>query len=358
MKHSLARYGFLPMLFLLILTGVARGSVTATVTEIRQGDPASFQVRVNRGMTMTLQPGGIVTPSGERADSLSILPGDRLDFDRGGSPRVRVSGKYLSGQLLVMRDDKLLTSQGNQVYFSPDCVFSINGRQASPGDFSRGVRVFMRIDPVTGLAGWVFGVDFNRIPEDPPGAPAINSIKGPVRGKSYRRGDSLSMTITGTPDSRCLIDIPGVADKIPAPEVSPGVYRANFTFTRADISGTRMVVHLSLNNKTATRLDPAFFDVAVTPPSVEAISPQPGKRADPGSSVIFARLSSPGTMINPSATRVYLDGRIIENGIQKNVDFVQVPLPRNIKAGEHQIRILAVDQAGNRGSATWSFRTP
>ena len=353
-----SRFLLFGMVLFVILTGIGRCSTSGTV--IRSGDVGGiFQVRVNRGLLVKIKPGSLVTPGGAALEPSSVMPGDRIDFSTApGRPRVTVRGRYLAGELLVMKKDKLLTARGRQVYFSADCLFLVNGKPASSDGFARGMRVFLRVDPETGLTGTVYGVDTKKKPENLESAPSITLIRGPVKKKAYRRGSSIAITVGGTPDCLCTVDVPGVFGGLPAREVTPGIYKADYTFTRADARGTRMIIHLAKNGRTTTRLDPAYFDVAASPPVVEAVSPEPGKKADPGSAIIFARISSPGTLVNPRATTVYLDGRPLSAGVQKNVDYVVARVPAKIRGGVHRVRVVSVDRAGNSGSASWSFIVP
>jgi len=301
---------------------------------------------------------GFLRPGGRVISPYSILPGDHLKVivpaKTGIAKSAIVTGESFAGELLFINPVKCITSQGQQFNFSKDIKFYLNGVNTRWKNVKAGYRIFVRIDPSTGLAGSVYALNLRK----QTGKSGSSSAKiwkiERSKEKSYKKTESINILVKASAGKRVSADIAGIAFGIRLKEVKPGIYRGKYRFRRTDMRRTYLVARIFDKKGVAYRVNPSSFDVAISPPTIEPVYPAPGKSIGGRLSDLFALLDSRGSLIHAAFTAVYIDGKKIKSGLDRNVRFIACPLPR-LKKGKHTARIIAVDEVGNSSSRSWSF---
>lgn len=288
----------------------------------------------------------------------SIMPGDHIKASvpvpGGAASSIIVSGETVGGELLFINDVKLITSDGVQVHLSKEARFYINGMEAEMKDLEKTRRVFTRSNPETNLAGTVYLADINRrVMKQGETKTEVKSVEYFPAG-SFRKGKDIKITVKASAGKKVSADIAGVAYKIPLKETKPGIYTGSYRFERTDVRRTYIIGRASDKNGTVTRINTTAFDVAVSPPVIEPVYPLPGKTADSVGIELFARLTSKGSLIKASSIEVYLDGKQLTSGVERNVGFVSCDLPP-LKKGKRTVKLIVLDEAGNKTSLQWQF---
>ncbi len=288
----------------------------------------------------------------------SIMPGDHIvasiPVPVGIASSVVINGETAGGELVFISAVKFLTSDGIQVQLSKDARFYINGIETEMKDLQKGRRVFARTDPETDLAGIVYQADINkRVMKQGETKAVIKTVECFPAG-SFRKGKVIKIVVTASPGKKVSADIAGAAYKIPLKETKPGVYSGSYTFTRTDIRRTYIIARASDNKGTVTRINTTAIDAAVSPPVIEPVYPLPDKTVDGDGIELFARLSSPGSLIKANSIEVFLDGKQLTSGVERNVGFVSCDLPL-LKKGKRTMKVLVMDEAGNKASLLWQF---
>jgi len=321
----------------------------------------SFIIRISGSFYGKIRLDTDLLSQGKKFLLFSIRPGDRItgikDLNSGRMKLLKIQGEYISGELLFISRKKLIIAQGRQIYISPDAVFIRNGKEVQASEIRSGANVFLRIDPKTGQAGSVEVVDARQqAVKKKSGMPPVNDLKFDKR-KGYRRGDTIGFEIRSNPNLRISFDISGVCSGVPMEEIKPGLYRGRYIFSRADARQTRIIVHFRKQNRQWIRLLPDIFDVAVKPPSIRVVSPDPSKRYKIAPPFLFAEFLSEGTLIEAESISVKIDSRPLFSGVLKNIDYVMAALPEDIKPGIHHVEVAVKDLAGNRSIKKWPFYT-
>lgn len=298
-----------------------------------------------------------VTPDTMTISPQSLLPGDeiqaRLD-QRGKAALITVNGHTFAGELLFISPEKLLTAEGRQVYFSPDTGFCINGIKTTQDKIRIGSRVFVRVNPVTNLAGSVYSVDFkNKASKEGKPSGDIWKIETPLQ-KAFKIKQAFNITVKASGKKKIFLDIPGIAGNIPLKEIKPGLYRGSYKFKRNDSFRTYPVIKLEDKNGLLTRVSPGAIDISVSGPEIIPAYPAPGSTVKGSPAEIFARLTSRGSLIDAAKSSAFIDGRPLQSGLEKNVSFISADLP-TLKPGKHEAKVIAEDQAGNRTVKRWQF---
>jgi hypothetical protein len=276
-------------------------------------DKCIISIRASKNLTVTLHLDKDPTYKGLAVSKYSIMPGDRLECEvsetrkSGRMPdtiNARVDGKYFCGELLFINknEGKLITGEGRQVYFSSDTKFYYNGNDSGADKLKPGMRVFLRVDPATCLAGCIEAIDLkaaDRHPELVSGSNNIADSKIPEqvredntreesqikitslsqgsKKKSFKRGDAIDVTLNATAGADAVFDVCGIARGVKFKETKPGCYKGKYVVDRGDARYSYVIVRLKNKNGKTTRICPGSIDLAVTPPEIPPVPPPPGK---------------------------------------------------------------------------------
>ncbi|MFP4497927.1 MAG: hypothetical protein ACLFQV_06900 [Vulcanimicrobiota bacterium] len=329
--------------------------------------------RKNKNVTIKKTEGFITRASSLKnlfADELkvsieSVFPGDRVKITGDGAGKSTINGLYRSGELLFINPHKIILSTGDELYFSDDTVFYINGLETTGETIKPGFRVFARLNPDNYKIGTLEAVDINKeIPnldeeQLKPTDINITGIHKWGKGASkkypdFKIGESVNFVLKAPSGLNVTVDITGVARGIELKETARGIYRSTYTFTRADVKRAYIIFHISHNELSTYRIYPGSINVASTPPVIKEVFPQPGARINGQDFTLTAVFSTPASIIMPENISLYLDGQVIISGQEKTTDFLTAQI-KGLKPGKHQAKLIVEDQAGNTTRKVWVF---
>lgn len=323
------------------------------VLEISSGRSMTQSALFNDNTAFTDSSGNVVSP-------YSLIRGDSVELQiptwGKAASSIRVSGIVSAGELIFINHQKMINSDGEQFYFSPHIKFYVNGLPVQDHkEIQKGIRVFLRIDPETSLAGTLYSVDVrNHLQKRGDANIELTTVMQAPK-KSYKKGDSISIEVKGTPGKKVYADIAGIAQQIPLKEKQGGLYWGTYRFTRNNARRTYLVITSEDDKGAVSRTIPTSFDAAVTGPEIIPVNPNSegvlaGKKPE-----VFARFISKGSLVNASSIVIKINGRELKSGIERNIGFVTAPLP-SLSPGTHKIEIWAGDEAGNITKKSWNFR--
>ena len=82
-------------------------------------------------------------------------------------------------------------------------------------------------------------------------------------------------------------------------ETTPGVYTGKFRFTRGDARRAYVIVKLTDDNFESVKVIPNPISVAVNPPGIIPVFPEPNRKIKGSPQQIFARFTSKGSLVDP-----------------------------------------------------------
>jgi hypothetical protein len=199
-------------------------------------------------------------------------------------------------------------------------------------------------------------------PPDRPGrtdrALAIASLTHNKVNNWLAQGETLTVTMEGTPGGQASFRMPGV--HVQMNEASPGVYRGQWTptknreiFTR----GVALVGHLTLNGRNAPEMQAAQkVMIDTVPPRISNLTPPPNSRVTTRQPLISAAYSdAKESGVALDRIRVKLDDRIItDDGTLSNRDFTFHPTTA-LTVDRHTVEFVVHDKAGNATTRRWTF---
>ena len=178
-------------------------------------------------------------------------------------------------------------------------------------------------------------------------------------GGSLKGGDTLKVSLRGTPGGAAAFSLPGIeaAKSVPMRETSPGQYEGSFTIpNNLSIKGASLLASLKVGNATSPLIqggDPISIDSIG--PKFESLSPAPGSSVPTGKSLIYGTFSDAGTGINTGSVRLLLDNQDITGQATVTESFFSYRPAADLTAGKKEVTVVARDAAGNETRKAWAF---
>lgn len=177
-----------------------------------------------------------------------ILPGDQLTIETTSSGTARsVAAQYsmIHGQVKTLLKKSILLADGRLIELNPNArVVTENGTGVALSVLRRGDYLTVKLNPVTEEAWRI-------VLSDQPAPLMITAISHNAT-HPLKTGETLVVTVEGTPSARADFAIDGVTSGLKMSEVTPGRYVGRFTVgtdTRRTQSAP-VIAHLSKGGRT------------------------------------------------------------------------------------------------------------
>jgi len=322
---------------------VARDNVTYTITVTPDTAITRINVDTNAGGSVSL---------GE------LRRGDQVRVTVDAQSRaiaIRATYRVVSGRIEVLTARLVVLEDGDTYRFAPAVDVRIDGRPAEVSDLRPGMTVALRLNPQTKE---VWGIEARRTAQpSPPPAPAqvVVSRFGVSPQEPLRAGETLTVTLVGTPGGRATFSIADTIRDVPMTERQPGVYVGTYTvkpgdnLTNVPVFG-RLVVGTAasplVQSSTLVTLD-------TTPPRILEVSPPDGARVVNNRPNVVVVAEDTGSGIR--TVRMFVQDQDVTPDLVRGDRIFAYTPPRPLPDGRVEIRIRIVDRAGNSAERSWSF---
>jgi hypothetical protein len=177
-------------------------------------------------------------------------------------------------------------------------------------------------------------------------------------GTVFKAGDVLSVQLQGTPGGIATASVSGrVAQGLALPENEPGVYQTEFTVpTGVEGRGLKIVGNLTRDGKKARPVLAAqTLTIDSTPPTFTAVAPEAGSSTNNTSpSIEVGYTDGNGSGMDLASLELRLDGRNVAADTAVG-DEGAIYNSQDLSRGQHRVRALIRDLAGNPVSQEWTF---
>ncbi|HWP31523.1 MAG TPA: stalk domain-containing protein [Fimbriimonadales bacterium] len=171
-------------------------------------------------------------------------------------------------------------------------------------------------------------------------------------------GNTITVTMEGTPGGRAYFRIPGVVNEVPMKEISPGKYEGTWTVSRDKefaISGASVIGILRIGNREVLMQAEEKITLDTTAPKILAVTPVANSRVDARNLSITAVFDdATGSGIEPESVKVLFDGTDVTSKATISSNLVYFK-PTAVAAGRHNVTITVRDRARNPLMHSWSF---
>jgi hypothetical protein len=173
---------------------------------------------------------------------------------------------------------------------------------------------------------------------------------------ALRTGQRIEVTIRGTAGATASFDIFGVVAGVPMTEISPGVYRGSYTVRAGEtIVDAAIIGRLRLGTQEVLVAADRSVTIDTAAPVIISRSPAPNSVVDNARPNIVVRFDDEGAGIDPTATRLIVEGENVTSRATISADRISYNPPRPL-SGTVQVEVRLVDRAGNQTNSSWSFR--
>jgi len=312
----------------------------------------------------------VTTGRGGAASLDAIQRGDlaRVTFDPSGrAVTVRVLYRELSGRLDRVGARAVFLTDGQAFRVVDEVLVLLDGREATRDLLRQGMDVTLRLHPQTAEV-WVvraispvppspvppFPVPPPRLPRIVPAPPVIDwvSVNAP---RMLGIGDTLVVSVRGTPGSEAWFDIARVERGVRMVEGPPGRYTGRYTIRSGEVVASGAVtVRLRLGGLDTERVADTVTVDGVPPEFVRRV-PEPDSIARSSQPTIAVWFSDRGPSgVNPVTARLWVNGiEARRTGVSEASAVFAVAEP--LASGRARVQARIVDHAGNEATTSWIF---
>ncbi|MBI3929501.1 MAG: hypothetical protein HY319_28420 [Armatimonadetes bacterium] len=174
-------------------------------------------------------------------------------------------------------------------------------------------------------------------------------------GTKLGPGDRLHVLVRGTPGGVAGYDIPGVAHGLGLAETRPGFYEGTFMMFPGLVRvSSPVLARLTRDGRTVEERSEEPVSYRGAADAEVAVYPDPSGGADSQGEIRFVF----GRTIRADTVRLSVDGKDRTPGLRLESNYFAYRPAERPAAGQHRVRVEALDLQGEKLAGTWSFETP
>jgi len=337
------------------VTAVDVDSDPPTVTLEYNANVHTVPIGTNAIIEMHDVDANVVVP-GELSD---VRPGDfaRIYMDRAGHVlRVEDAFGSYTGRIAATAATEFVLADGHVIVPDRTTQLELNGRAAQLPDLQVGDLVTVRYNVESNEVRSIL-VSRSVVQSSPqPGGPQITSLTLDT-DRALRAGDSVTVTMHGTPDGAATFDIGSYVTNLAMTQSAGGVYTAAYRIPNgANFSEVPIVGHLRVGGTDAPDVQAQqTLSASGTPPGVSDFAPAEGAVVDTNQPAIYATFVADAVPVNPSSVVLWVDGRDVTSESLRTPTFIQYMPAYTYHSGNVRVTVRVADLAGNTTTKSWSF---
>ncbi len=339
------------------------GTVTAVDVD---SDPPTVTLAFNdRVRTIPITPNAIITMRDVGVDV--DVPGELTDIRPGDYAEIEVlkNGDVASvvdeygsryGEIVVTDPDELLLEDGHVIVPDRDTEISLNGKAAEFSDLLPGDYATIRYNVETGEVREIVAERTEAQTSAQSGTTSISDVETDAT-HPLRAGDTLTVTMHGTPGGAATFDIGSYVQSIAMAEHPPGTYVGTYQIEHsANFIDTPILAHLQMpdgSNVVARAVQ--GLSASGRAPGIASVGPADGARVDLDAPAVYATFVAEAVPVNPSSIYLNVGGHDVTPECLRTAQFVQYLPQRSYPRGAVHVTVRVADEAGNTASKTWTF---
>lgn len=289
----------------------------------------------------------------------NVHVGDHVDIlvNKDGSvARVITAYASHSGIIAASAGNSVVLGDGYVITPTSATTILLNGEPVTIGELKVADSITVRYNVNTSETRQI--IAFRKVPptQAPPGGTAITSIEfSPNR--PFRAGDTVTLSMSGTPGGRATYDIGTYFTDLPMREQSSGMYRATYKIPQgANFSAVSIFGHLSVGGAKAPRaVSAAQLSASSSPPRIEDVAPDDGATVNNSRPSIYATFSSSDVPVNPSSAQIIINGHDVTSSATRSPAFITYVPSLVYPNGTVRVTVRVADVAGNSVAKSWTF---
>ena len=269
---------------------------------------------------------------------------------------VRATTREIAGRIEAVSGRTILLAGGQAFTLPDDAVVTLDGRTVALSELRAGMDVRVRLNPTTNAVAEV-SARAAAGPTPPSGQVQIRSISHSA-DRPLRAGETLTVTIRGTPGGQATFDIFGIAQGVAMTEVSPGVYRGTYRIQANDnVLSAGVFGHLRVGGQEAVLVQAGeLVSIDARAPVVRTRVPAPNaviNNTRPNILITFDDQSGSG--VDPDNSALVINGQNVTANAAWSETAVAYTPPQSLAQGSVNVRAVLRDRAGNQTTDTYTF---
>lgn len=189
-------------------------------------------------------------------------------------------------------------------------------------------------------------------------APNIDALNQDANGWLHA-GETLHVTMEGTPGGQAAFRIPGLVDAVPMQESSPGHYTGSWQVPSGkavQLSNAAVIGELKRGNRAAPLLQAGqTLSVDATPPTIRDRGPTPDAHVTNPRPNIYAAFEDQGSGVDPGSVRLIVNGHDVTADAEVTPYFLSYTPSSPMSSGTQTVQLSLADKAGNKTQSDWKF---
>jgi len=302
----------------------------------------------------------------------AVRPGDTLiaTVDSGGH-LIAIADIYtgFGGKIASASAENMVLTNGRVVEADPSqTTVMLDGRSATFADLQAGDLVTVRADPRTGKVRDVVALTPGGMRASATASPNSSGTSGSSGGiqiagvtddadHAFRAGQTLHVTMDGTPGGTAAFDLSNVAVANRMTETRPGHYEGTYVVdVGTNLVDAPIIVHLQKNGITAQAEGPDPLAIITSPPTVEDVKPEAGSQVNNAKPNIYATFSTFGDRgMDAQSLKILVDGKDVSAQATRTAAFISYLPASALSGGTIAVEVTGTDTAGNPLDFKWSF---
>ena len=260
------------------------------------------------------------------------------------------------GVVEATADGQLVLADGHVITPGRDTGITLNGANAATGDLKVGDSIAVRYNIVTSEPRQIIATRISPGTPAPAGAVVITSVAAAIP-RPLREGESVPVTLRGTPGGVATYDIGPYVEGLPMKEAAPGVYTSTYQIPHgANLSNVPIFGHLRVGSVAAPRRESGSeISAASEPPGIRDFAPDDGATVNNDRPSIFVTFTASAVAVDPSSIGLVVGGRDVTSECTRSARFIEYIPGVSLRDGPVRVTVRVADLAGNTAVKTWTF---
>jgi hypothetical protein len=317
-------------------------------------------VQIGRNADILLQDvnANVIVP-GELSD---VHPGDFAHlYGRNRTVADRVIDAFGSrvGVVAAIGSNEFVLNDGHVIVPGRQTIVSIDGSPATLVQAQVGDAATVRYNVESGDVREIL-LSRSVAPLVPAPVPANGPLIGSVTTSAtrpLRAGDTLSVTLRGTPGGAATFDVGPYVGGIAMRDMGGGTYVGQYTIpSGANFFGVPVIGHLRADGVTAPPAQAlATVSASSSPPGISDFAPDDGSTVSSDRPAIYAAFVADAVAVDPSSATMSVNGHDVTSECMRSANFIEyvptIPYP----SGSMRVVVRVSDYAGNQTTKAWTF---
>jgi hypothetical protein len=261
-----------------------------------------------------------------------------------------------SGVIAAIASDQIVLDDGHVIVPSRATTITLNGSDAGVEKLAVGDELMVRYNIDSSEPLQIMATRTSTGSPPPASSVAISGIDVSPNGP-LRAGQTLYVTLRGTPGGTASFDIGPYVTNLPLTEQQSGTYTGSYTIERGqNFAGAPILGRLNAHGVDAPQaVSKATVSVSTQPPGIVDFAPDDGNTVNNPRPSIYATFSAGTVDVNPSSARIEVNGHDVTSSALRTARFIHYTPGIDYPSGTMHVTVRVSDVAGNTATKSWTF---